>query len=352
MISIRRLMPIPALAVGLLAFNCKKGTEPTAVDPTAMVTSVNGLGTAFTQNAVFQSLAALSGHFTLSAPAARPLTAPIIPGPWTASGAADRERMLPLADRAPAAILALFPVNVLGKTFQWDTAGGGKYRIIDSTLTGAAANGVRYILYQADTATRRPRLPLTTTGFVDLIDASTPQANVLHLVLRVGTQTAADYTITEVKTTTSLTLTASGYVVDVVAGGTPVNFTLTHVLTLADSGLVTDYAANGNAGSVTMHTGYSGAGGNNVVLDWIVQKNGSLEVAGTETPTAINFQFKFNGTSWAAVNGDPGNPTFTGAGGRQLSASELLEMGQILQGFASVAVNLSGVFGPGFLVFK
>ena len=348
MSSTRRLTAIAVMALALHVAACKETTSPTA-DPTALATGVTGLNSTFSQNAVFQSLAALSTSFTLGAPVARPLTAPL--GLSGSTSADDRGLMLQLAGGAPRPMLALFPVNVQGKVFQWDTAGGGKYRITDSTMAGPA-NGVRYILYQVNTATKRPSLPLTTTGYVDLIDQSTQQANVVHLLLRVGTQTAADYTITQVKTTTVDTLKAVGYVTDVVAGGTPVNFTLSHALTLSDSSLVTNYLASGSAAAVTMHTSYSGAGGGNVALDWVVQKNGSLEVVGSSTPSTINFQFKYNGTAWATVGGTPNAPTFTGAGGRTLTAADLVAVAQVLQGFYNIASNLSGVFGPAFLVFK
>ncbi|MGD0990926.1 MAG: hypothetical protein ABR998_00460 [Gemmatimonadales bacterium] len=340
----KRLTAGAVLALALYMAACKETTSPTA-DPTAIATGVTGLNSTFSQNAVFQSLSALSTSFTLSAPIARPLTTPLGPS------ASDWGLMLRLAGQARGPMLALFPINVQGKVFQWDTAGGGKYRITDSSLA-VPENGVRYILYQVSPSTDRPSLPLTTTGYVDLIDQSTQQANVLHLLLKVGTQTAADYTISQVKTTTVDTLKAVGYVTDVVAGGTPVNFTLSHALTLSDSSLVTVYSASGNAAAVTMHTSYSGAGGGNVALDWVVQKNGSLEVVGNSTSSTINFQFKFNGTDWATVGGTPSAPTFTGAGGGTLTATDLVAVAQVLQGFYNIGSNLSGVFGPAFLVFK
>lgn len=324
MVSTKRLIAIPVLALALYAAACKESTTAPTVDPTALATGVNALNSTFSQNAVFQSLAALAGSFTLTAPVARPPAGPM---------------------------LALFPVNVRGKVFQWDTAGGGKYRITDSTQAGPA-NGVRFILYQVNTATGRPSLPLTTQGYVDLIDQSTLQANVLHVLLMVGTQTAADYTITQVSTTTTDTLAAAGSVKDVVAGGSPVSFTLTHALTLADSSLVTNFSVTGNAASVTMHTAYAGAGGSSVTLDWVLQKNGSVEVVGGSTASAINFQFKLNGTAWATVGGTPSAPTFTGAAGRALTAADLVAMGEILQGFYNIATNLAGVFAPAHLVFK
>jgi hypothetical protein len=353
MTSSRRLIAIPVVASVLYAAGCKKETAAPTLDPTAMVTGVNGLNATFSQNAVFQSLSALSGVFTLSAPVVRP-EPPVAPteAAWPQSAASALAEMRRLGGRAPTAIQALFPVNVLGKTFQWDTASGGKYRIMDSTLAGAPANGVRFRLYQADTLTGKPHLPLTTTGFVDLIDVSTTQANALHILLYVGTQTAADYTITEVKTTTSLTLSATGYVKDVVAGGAPANFTLTHALTLADSSLVTDYSLKGTSATVTMHTAISGAGGSNVSLDWIIQTNGSLEIVGTSTPSTINFQFKFNGAVWASMVGNLSNPVISGANGQQLTAAQLIALGQILAGFGDIASSLAGVFRPSYLVFK
>ena len=324
MASTKRLTAIPVLVLALYAAACKESTTAPTVDPTAMATGVTGLNSTFSQNAVFQSLAALASSFTLTAPVARPLAGPM---------------------------LALFPVNVQGKVFQWDTAGGGKYRITDPALAGPA-NGVRFILYQVNSATGRPSLPLTTTGYVDLIDQSTLQANVLHVILKVGTQTAADYTITQVLTTTTDTLGATGFVADVVAGGAPVSFTLTHALTLADSSLVTTYSASGSSAAVAMHTAYSGAGGSAVTLDWVLQKNGSVEVVGSSTPSALNFQFKLNGAAWATVGGTPSAPTFTGASGRTLTAADLVAMGEILQGFYNIATDLGGVFGPAHLVFK
>lgn len=348
MVSVKRLIAIPVLALAWYAGACKESTSPATVDPTAMATAVNNFSQVFTGNAAFQSLSALSASFTLSAPVVRPAVPPATA--WPPSAAAARSLMRQLAARAPGAILALFPSNVLGKTFQWDTSSGGRYRITDSTLAGASPNGVRFFLYVTLTGASKPSLPLQKIGYADLIDVSTPQANILHILVQViGGTTIADYTITGVKATSSLTLTATGYVTD---GVTKTTFTLQHVLTLADSSLVTDYQVSGGGASVTMHTAISGAGGGNLTLDWTVQKNGSIEIVGTSTPTTISVQFKFNGATWATVSGDPDNPTFAGANGKQLSTTELLAMGQILAGFGDIAENLNGVFGPAFLVFK
>ncbi len=343
MASTTRLMAIPVLALALAAAGCKESTSPATADPTAMANAVNTFSQVFTGNAAFQSLTALSGNFTLTAPVALPAA------PWSAP-ASVLPLMRQMADRAPGAVLALFPANVRGKTFQWDTAGGGAYRITDSTLAGASPNGVRFFLYVVLPGTYRPLLPLQKIAYVDLIDVSTPQANALHIIVQYGSQTIADYTITGVKTTSSLTLTATGYVTD---GVTQTTFTLQHQLTISatDSSLVTDYQVSGGGATVSMHTTISGTGGGNITADWLVQKNGSIEVVGTITPVAMNVAFKLDGSTWATVIGDPNAPTFSGANGRQLSQADLAAMGQILAGFASISENLNGVFGPAFLVF-
>ncbi len=339
-----RLLAVPVLALALAAAGCKESTSPATVDPTTMATAVDNFTQVFTGNAAFQSLSALSPSFTLTAPVALPSA------PWGANAASVLPMMRQMADRAPGAVLALFPANVLGKTFQWDTASGGRYRITDSTLAGASPNGVRFFLYVVVPGTHRPLLPLQKIAYVDVIDASTPQANILHIIVQYGSQTVADYTITGVTVTSGLTLTANGYVTD---GVTQTTFTLQHQLTIsgADTSLVTDYQVSNSAASVSMHTTISGAGGENLTVDWLVQKNGSIEVVGTITAVAINVAFKINGSTWATVIGDPNAPTITGANGRQLSQSDLAAMAQILAGFAAISENLNGVFGPAFIVF-
>lgn len=344
----KRLTAIAVLALALYVASCKDSTSPSAADPSALATTVTSLNSNFSQNAVFQSLIALSGTGVLAAPVVLP---ELVPGTSRASREVQRDLLLRVAARAPTAMLALFPQNTLGKTFQWDTASGGHYRITDSSLAGAPSQGIRFTLYQVDTATARPRLPLATTGYVDLADVSNAQSNGIHLLLRVGQQTAADYTVTEVKTTSSMSLAATGYVQDVVTSGPQVTFNLSHVLTLADSSLSTNYQASASGATVSMQTSFVGSAGNeSESLDWALQKNGSVEVAGVNTPDSTNFQFKFNGTSFATVRQVGNNPeTVTGPGGRSLTAGELLSMVTILEQFAEVYVNLSLVFLPPLL---
>ena len=292
----------------------------------------------------------ISSSAVLAAP---PVVPQLVPGVGSAARSTPRDLMLRLASRAPAAVQALFPQNELGKTFQWDTASGGHYRITDSSLAGPT-DGIRFILYAVDTATLKPRVPLTTTGYVDLIDVSNVSSNGIHLYLRVGNQTAADYTVTEVKTTSSLSLTSVGYVQDVVTSGPQVTFNLSHLLSLPDSSLVTDYLAAGNGATVTMQTSYSGASADQAeTLDWLFQRNGSVEVFGAARTDSTNVEFKFNGATFATVrSASGGQPTFSGPNGRTLGPGEMLALLTIVEQFAEVYVNLTLVFVPALVFFK
>ena len=351
---LKRVVPVGAVAAALVAGACSESTSPSTVSASASATAVTGLNTSLSQNGLLQALAALGNVAPLAAPVLRAGMAPLpAPGrPWTAAAAHTRDRLSELAGRAPLAPEALFPANVLGKTFQWDTA-TDSYRITDSTLTGAPSNGVEFLLYQVDTATGDPSLPLTQTGYLTIADASTPQANILHVLLKVNTLTAADYTITEVKTTSNLTLTAAGYVTNIVGNNSPVvNFTLQHVLSLPDSSLATNYQANSNGATVSLVDTVSGSGGSpSFALDWSVTKAGTVAIVGSGTDSAIDVQFKFNGTTVATASGPADNPSIALASGQTLTASDLLALASIFAGFAEIEYNLSLLFTPGLLVF-
>jgi hypothetical protein len=69
MIPLKRLAPF-TLAVAALAAGCSKDSNgPNDVDPAVMEQAVGDVAAQFTGNAVFQSLAQLSGRFTLTAAA-------------------------------------------------------------------------------------------------------------------------------------------------------------------------------------------------------------------------------------------------------------------------------------------
>ncbi len=349
MSRLQRTVLLGAAAAALGAAACTETTAPPAVDPSAMATTVTGLNSSLAQNAVFQSLLALDTNGVFSVALARAAVRLAPAAPSAATAADTRRTLAALAVRAPTAVMALFPANVLDSTFIWDTAGGGHYRI-DHT-TGGPANGVRFVLYQVNDTTGQPRLPLQTTGYVDLIDVSSPQANAIHIVVQAAGNSAADYTVSEVRTTASLQLTAVGYVRDVLINGPQVSFNLSHLLTFADSSISTDYEASNGSASVSMLSTITGSGSSlNLTMDWKVTQGGSVEIVGVSGDT-IDVKFKINDAVFAQVEGTPSNASVTTPTGQPLTSTQALALLTILDGFNSIYFNLSLVFVPGLLVF-
>ncbi len=356
MSPLKRVAPIIGLvaAAGLAACS-KDSNSPDNVNPAVMQQGLDELASEFTGNAVFQSLATLSGHFTLTAAgqaavrATLPLGAPRAPSAnLAAAGGLRLQAMRLYASLAPNSPLVLFPANVLGKTFVWDVT-LDKYSV--SARTGAPANGVRFILYTVDQLTGMPvETPsLQELGYVDLTDESTPAADILGVLVKFGSTTVADYTISAVMTTTSLSLTASG---SLFGQTNRVDFTLENTVTQtsanidyhvqATNGYAVDVKITGTDTSFTVDFTVSG-GGNSL------QMVGSVTISGTSG--TVNIQIKYNGIVVATISGDVNNPTITGAGGRQLTQQDIASLIRIFEQAAEVIETLGEVFGPGYLLF-
>jgi hypothetical protein len=359
MLWLKRTIPVGAAAAALIAGACSDSTSPSATDPVAVASDVSGLSTAFTAGVGFQSLNALAGSFALSAPAARPASPALAGVTWGSARDAVLEVMRQFGARAPAAPLALFPVNVLSRTFVWDTASGGHYRI-DSTVTGAPAAGVRFMLYYVPSGNTKPTLPLLTVGYVDLTDMSTPQANTLGVKIQqtyAGSATLASYAINGIRTTGSFTLSAAGYLVDTT--NHQVVFSLTNTLNTTDSTLrIGDTLTAASGAQVWMQMTDSGsAQSHSLQLNDHYQRSGhTVDVTGTasETPadSTVNVAFKFNGTTWATVSGPTNNPVFTDASGQALTLGQEVAIVEILAGFLDIFAHADVVFAPSALVFQ
>ena len=122
-----------------------------------------------------------------------------------------------LRDLAPALINAsaedIFPPDVDGKTFEWDTVANV---YLPTSRPGAQPTGARFILYAVDGLTGMPVEPLVEIGFVDFIDQST--ASIAKLRVLVVGNTAGpviymDYTTTlEALSASSARIGTAGYV--------------------------------------------------------------------------------------------------------------------------------------------
>ncbi|UCC73864.1 MAG: hypothetical protein JSV86_04695 [Gemmatimonadota bacterium] len=84
------------------------------------------------------------------------------------------------------AAAAGIPDEFNGTTFVWDV---DLEQYVESELTGAPTNGVRFILYAIDVITELPDVPLDEIGYLDIIDAATWPDVDLTLRAVIGTAT-------------------------------------------------------------------------------------------------------------------------------------------------------------------
>jgi len=342
MAKLMRVTSLVLLAGSLAAVACSDSNEPEEVNPTAVSTGMASLTGSFSSNVAFQSLRHLSAYFSFTAAtrAAAALEA-VLPSP----ASSPQRALASLALRGPAETQALFPVDVLGKTFAWDAA-QGKY-VVDLLATGAPADGVRFRLYILNQSTHLPQVPLQVVGYVDLTDRSTVQSEKLGVLVKYGTMTIADYVITGTEATTSHTLEAQGYITD---GTSRLDFDL--AITESQTQVLVDYTVSSSNGyTATLRTTETLATGA-MSIYWLVEKSGnSLEVSGNSTTSAINCQLKFNGVTVATLTGSPSSPTVTGAGGRTFTTQDLAALQAIFESFNDLDSEIGGVFNPADLVF-
>lgn len=351
MIAVKRWTSLAVLAGALALGACSDTNKPEAVNITTMASGMSSLTGSFTSNLAFQSLRELAPAFTFTAAggsgAAVAATLPPLPGeaPQSALTEAQRRALTQFALHGGTGSLAIFPVDVLGKTFVWDAA-LNKYKV-NPTATGAPSNGVRFRLYLVDPVLHVPQPQLYVVGYVDLTDQSTAQANKLGVLVKYGTQTIANYTITGIIATSSTELRAQGYITD---GTARLDFDLTDTESQTQIGV--NYQLNASNGfSATMQYTITVATWSTSGVGRIARGGNTVEVTGTVVSGVTNSQIKFNGVTVATVTGGRDNPTITGAGGWTFSTQDLAALGAILEGFDELENQTDGVFGPAFLVF-
>lgn len=130
-------------------------------------------------------------------------------------------RALPSARNGVA--FAVLPPEVLGLTYEYDTASDG---YVASARTGAPPNGVRFIVYATNPASGAPVEPLQEVGYADLRDEGTGSTESLNLQLVSDATTYLDYTITASQGATDATVGIAGFATD---GTTRTNFDLANV---------------------------------------------------------------------------------------------------------------------------
>ena len=119
---------------------------------------------------------------------------------------------------------AAVPAEYLGVTFVYDV---GSHTYVQSDLTGAPSNGVRFLLYAVNPVTGAIVEPLNQIGYADIVTIETSTSASVQVQLVSGGVTYLDYTVAVGGTTSSVTLSISGYATN---GTDRVNFDLDHHL--------------------------------------------------------------------------------------------------------------------------
>ena len=356
----RHLMKTSAVAIVLLS-GCGDAAAPSNTsasfdaaelgDNLATVRQVLGDG-------AWQSLAALGPRFGAAGSAAAVaggLTAGLGgSGDGAQAGAGVRISRAILSGGGAQIVAPQLPPEVRGTTFVLDPL--TLQYLPDSTRTGAPGNGVRFILYAADSSTHQP-VPGAETGYADLTDEgdSTSPAINLRLQAVIAGVTRLDYRVGMVGSDSAATLQAAGFTDD---GTTRVEFQV---------GVQGMHAADTAAAAVTFAIGipsrgflatatlqHVALGGDSAGAIGMTVRQGFDQVgmAAHVTATELSAVFQVNGIPFATVAGDPEHPTVRGADGRVLTAVEVEVLfgiqrlaGRVLEMFDCLMQPVGGMLG-------
>ncbi|NIM50102.1 MAG: hypothetical protein GTN62_07170 [Gemmatimonadales bacterium] len=344
------------LCLGALAFGaCSDSTGPgDEFDPVTTQRAAEDVFLAVSDNPAVQSVAVLSEGFPSFAagPVAAAAELPLdTPTPDEAEHwLLRRLRQLdqPPAFYSPAEPAVLFPADLLGKTLVYNDQ-TGMYEV-DDTRTGAPTAGVRFILYAVDPVLHQPVIPLNEIGHLDLEDKSSPSVDMLGITAVVSGTTVLDYDASATVTTSSVTLSAAGYVSN---GTTQVDFDLS--LSLSETtGITVDYdvsVPSENAGVSLLLTADLQAQSISVTLT-ITYDGNTVVFDVTGTQTTITGSVTYNGDTVIEISGNPDAPTFTDVSGTPLTQAQLQALGAIFEAAGEVLDAFDDLLAPAFKVLQ
>jgi hypothetical protein len=221
------------------------------------------------------------------------------------------------------ATVAAVPTSVLGTTFVWDETSD---TYVASSLAGAPASGVRFLLYAIDPVTLRPVEPVVEVGYVDVIDQSTTTVTDVRVKVVGGSVVYLDYHVAVTSTASSGVVTVSGFASN---GSTQANFDLQNTVSESAAGLVIslDYHLDVPSRSLALNWTATFANISDtevaVTLDLgISGPNGDVRLVGTYGANGGTFTVKVNGDPFATVTLDGSTPVITGPDGQPLTPEE------------------------------
>jgi hypothetical protein len=189
-----------------------------------------------------------------------------------------------------------------------------------SDRTGAPSNGVRFIVYAANPISGQPTEPLTEVGYADVEVTETSTSASVRIELVSGEVTYLDYTVGATGTSSSATLTVSGFVSN---GEDRVNFDLdTH---LSESSIRLDYTISvPTRGNFRMDFEEELTSSTVTSALELRGPHGTVTIEGSRTQTAGSYEVEVNGDPFATIEVSQGSEAvITAADGEPLSEDEL-----------------------------
>jgi hypothetical protein len=237
------------------------------------------------------------------------------------------------------------PPAALGKTFVY--AGSG---YVASDRAGAPADGVRFLLYAVDPLTHQPAVPLTETGYVDVVDHSGNDVDVRVLAVS-GTTTFIDYAITASGTASGGNIRVQGFVSDltdranfdlnnhVAVGGSSLALTLDYDLRVPTRDIILDFTVHGTSA-------FEGLGNGDMSL-LLQGPHGKVEMEGDFDTAGGTLAVKVNGNDFATVtvNGQF-DPTVTNGNGDPLTPDEEAALRHIAAVVGDAFEVVTGLVAP------
>jgi hypothetical protein len=220
----------------------------------------------------------------------------------------------------PSFSSAAIPPEYLGVTFVYDVS---THTYVQSDLSGAPSNGVRFLLYATNPVTGTIVEPLNQIGYADVISTETS----FQVRLVSGGVTYLDYTAAGSATTSAVTISITGYATN---GTDRVNFDLdNHISGIAGQSMTlgVDYTL-----SVPTRGGFRVEMSGNFVLtdtqtvatlDLTARgEHGTVRITGSDTNGVGTYEVFVNGDLYATIALNGGLPVITGASGAQLTEEE------------------------------
>jgi hypothetical protein len=224
----------------------------------------------------------------------------------------------------PSFSSAAVPTEYLGVTFVYDVSSD---TYVQSDLSGAPSNGVRFLLYAVNPISGAIVEPLNQIGYADIIETTTTTSMSTQVRLVSGAVTYLDYTVALGGTTSAVTLSISGYATN---GADRVNFNLDHLVSGSEQSISMDldYLL-----TVPTRGGFRIDMEGTITLDQTQTvttmdlqargEHGTVRIEGGETNGVGTYNVLVNGELFATITVSTGGlPVVTGATGAPLTAEE------------------------------